>query len=52
MENIFQLSLDEIDKKMDEILSKTTPEKLIEELKECGYKLKKLKHKYDKYEKK
>ena len=38
MENIFQLSLKEIDKKMDEILSKTTPEKLIEELKECGYK--------------
>lgn len=37
MNKIFKLSLDEIDKKMDEILLKTTPEKLIEELKECGY---------------
>lgn len=38
MNNIFQLSLDEIDKMMDEILSKTTPEKLMEELKGCGKK--------------
>ena len=37
MDNIFKMSLEEIDKKMDEILSKTTPEKLIEDLKKCGY---------------
>lgn len=36
--NIFNLPLKEIDKKMKEILSKTTPEKVLSELIECGYK--------------
>lgn len=36
--NIFNLSLEEIDKRMKEILSKTTPEELLSELIECGYK--------------
>lgn len=38
MKNIFEMNLEEIDKKLDEIFKETTPEKLVEELKECGYK--------------
>ena len=36
--DIFSYPLDEINKKMKEILSKTTPENLLSELIECGYK--------------
>ena len=36
--NIFDLDLKEINKKMKEILSKETPEKVLSDLIECGYK--------------
>ena len=35
--NIFDLSVEEIDKKMKEMLSKTTPEELMKDLIKCGY---------------
>lgn len=37
MENIFNLSLKEIDKEFDKLLKNFTPEELLKELKECGY---------------
>lgn len=37
MKNIFNLSLKEIDKEMDKLLSNMTLEQLLNELKECGY---------------
>lgn len=36
--NIFNLSIEELDKKMKELLKKTTPENLLNDLIECGYK--------------
>lgn len=35
--NIFDLDVKEINKKMKEILSQTTPEKVLSDLFECGY---------------
>ena len=36
--NIFEMNISEIDDMMNNILNETTPEILMKELKECGYK--------------
>ena len=36
--NIFKMNVNEIDNIMNNILKETTPEMLMKELKECGYK--------------
>lgn len=36
--NIFKMNVNEIDDIMNNILNETTPEMLMKELKECGYK--------------
>ena len=36
--NIFEMNVNEIDDIMNNILNETTPEMLMKELKECGYK--------------
>ena len=36
--NIFEMNVNEIDNIMNNILNETTPEMLMKELKECGYK--------------
>lgn len=38
--NIFKLSEEEIEKELDKIFKKTTPEKLLQELIECGLEVK------------
>ncbi len=41
--NIFNLSVKEIEEEMNKVLKEVTPEQLLEELLECGYKKKEIK---------